>query len=76
MNRSVPDGDINTFADIEENIENEMEILAAKQVELAGLQVQLKAPTSTELNMTLDSATSKKISIFQLVFAIFATLTV
>ncbi len=76
VNRSVPDGDINTFADIEENIENEMEILAAKQVELAGLQVQLKAPTSTELNMTLDSATSKKISIFQLVFAIFATLTV
>ena len=71
-----PDRDTNTLVDIEENIENEMEILDAKKVELAGLEVQLEAPTPTELNMALDGATPKKVSIFQLVFAIFATFVV
>ena len=68
--------DANILKDIEESIENEMEVLAAKKIELAGLEVQLEAPTPTELNTPLDDATPKKISIFQLVFAIFATFTV
>ena len=67
-----PDGDTNTLRDIEENIENEMEALAAKKVELAGLEVLLEVPTPTELNMSLDGAL-KKVSIFQLIFAIFTT---
>ena len=71
-----PNGDTNILTDIEENIENEREVLAAKKIELAGLEVQLEAPTPAELNMTLDGITSKKVSIFQMVFAIFATFTV
>lgn len=74
-----PDEDTNTLRevrDIEENIENKMEVLDAKKIELAGLEVQLEAPTPTELNMSVDGTTSKKISIFQLIFAVFATFTV
>ena len=71
-----PDENANTLRHMEEHIENEMKILADKKLELAQLETQLEAPTSTELNMTLDTATPKKVSIFQLVFAIFATFTV
>ena len=72
------DEDTNTLdiRGIEENIENKMEVLDGKKIELAGLEVQLQAPTPTELNMSVDGATPKKISIFQLIFAVFATFTV
>ena len=71
---SSPDENMNTLRDIEEDIEKEIKALDDKKVERAGLETSLKAHVPTELNV--DGTTPKKISIFNLIYAIFATFTI
>ena len=67
------DTPVNTPPDgnIEESIKEQMELRDAKEVERARLGTSLQVHQHSELN--LDGRTPKKISIFQLVYAIFAT---